>query len=218
VGNRAVGDRLGALVSPEAQRLACGLLLTAPFTPLVFMGEEYGERRPFPFFCSYLDPELVERVRAGRRREFAELAFRWHVEVPDPQDPKTFERAVLGWSWPAGSPHAHLRLLYWDLLHARRSWPPLRDRRHTSARIVWTNGPVLVVERGVAPRALLWANLSETVLAPLPVPDAESPVLSTAEHRYGGSRDITAAIECLCPWEMVIWGKADWRANRRSTR
>lgn len=218
VGNRALGDRLGTLIGPEAQRLACGLLLTAPFTPILFMGEEYGERRPFPFFCAYLDPDLVERVRKGRRREFAELAFRWHVEVPDPQDTTTFEQAVLGWSWPAGSPHAHLRMLYCDLLHARRCWPALRDRQHTRARIVRTNGPVLVVERGIAPRAVIWANLADSPLEPPEAPDAATPVLSTAERCYGGGRDVSVAVESLYPWELLIWGEADWRKSWRTTR
>src|SRR5204863_6298390 len=70
VGNRARGDRLAALVPPPARRLAAGLLLLSPHLPLLFMGEEYGEDRPFLFFCSFGDAALVEAVRAGRRREF----------------------------------------------------------------------------------------------------------------------------------------------------
>ena len=67
MGNRAVGERLGALVSPPAQRLAAALLLLAPHLPLLFMGEEYGEEHPFQFFCSFDGEELIEAVRQGRK-------------------------------------------------------------------------------------------------------------------------------------------------------
>ncbi len=129
IGNRALGDRLGSLVTPAARRLACGLLLLSPCVPLLFMGEEYGERNPFPFFCSFGDADLIEAVRRGRREEFAALSFQWGTEIPDPQSPDTFAAAKLGWSWPEGSPQAQLRRLYRDLLAARRRWPALRDRR-----------------------------------------------------------------------------------------
>ena len=75
VGNRAFGERLTALLPPEAQRLSCGLLLVSPCSPLLWMGEEYGETRPFPFFSSFSDPQLIEAVRRGRREEFAALEF-----------------------------------------------------------------------------------------------------------------------------------------------
>jgi maltooligosyltrehalose trehalohydrolase len=104
VGNRAQGDRFGTLLPPPAQRLAAGLLLISPFTPLIFMGEEYGEKRPFPFFCSFGDPALIEAVRRGRREEFAALAFRWGVEIPDPQAEATFRSAILSWECSNGHP------------------------------------------------------------------------------------------------------------------
>ena len=106
VGNRARGDRLAAIVAPAADRLACGLLLLSPCVPLLFMGEEYGETRPFPYFCSFGDADLVEVVRRGRREEFAAMAFAWGAEIPDPQSPETFAAAKLAWAWPEGSPQA----------------------------------------------------------------------------------------------------------------
>ena len=131
------------LGSPAKQRLAAGLLLLSPYLPLLFMGEEYGEENPFPFFCSFGDPELVEAVREGRKKEFE--AFTWQGEVPDPQGEETFASAKLSWSWPEGTHRAGLRRLYRDLLAARREWPALRDfeqpigaaagrRRETPAR------------------------------------------------------------------------------------
>ena len=149
VGNRARGDRLDALLdSPAQQRLAAGLLLLSPYLPLLFMGEEYGEENPFPFFCSFGDPQLVQAVREGRKKEFD--AFAWQGEVPDPQGEETFASARLSWSWPEGTQRAGLRRLYRDLLSARREWPALRDFERRSARLLpdAKHGPVLELVRG----------------------------------------------------------------------
>src|SRR5690606_31024729 len=82
IGNRPGGERLGHLVSPGRARIAAALLLTSPFVPLLFQGEEWGASTPFLYFSDH-DPELGRAVRAGRRRELAHLG--WHVDgVPDP--------------------------------------------------------------------------------------------------------------------------------------
>src|SRR5262249_31717151 len=126
---------------------AC-LMLLSPHLPLLFMGEEYGEARPFPFFCSFGDAPLVQAVREGRRREFA--AFAWQGEVPDPQAESTFAAARLRWSWPEGTPRAGMRRLYGDLLAARREWPALRDFRDRTAQVLpgADGGHVLELIRG----------------------------------------------------------------------
>jgi maltooligosyltrehalose trehalohydrolase len=95
VGNRAKGERLTMLTSATQRKAAAALMLLAPHTPLLFMGEEFDEPAPFQFFTSYGDPQLVEAVRRGRAQEFKQ--FRWD-EVPDPQDPATFERSRLHWN------------------------------------------------------------------------------------------------------------------------
>ena len=92
IGNRAYGDRLG----PELQPLAALCTLLAPFVPLLFMGEEYGERAPFQFFSNHIDEEIATATRDGRRREFAAFAS-FDQELPDPEDPATFERSKLTW-------------------------------------------------------------------------------------------------------------------------
>ena len=147
------GDRLdcAARIRRPKQRLAAGLLLLSPYLPLLFMGEEYGEENPFPFFCSFDDPELVEAVREGRKKEFD--AFAWQGEVPDPQGEETFASARLSWSWPEGTHRAGLRRLYRDLLSARREWPALRDFERRSARLLpdAKRGPVLELVRGDEP-------------------------------------------------------------------
>ncbi len=219
IGNRAMGERLATLVTPPAQRLAAALLLISPATPLLFMGEEYGETNPFAFFCSFGDATLIEAVRAGREREFSELAFRWEGEIPDATAESTFERARLSWNWEDDPQRRGLRLLYQTLLAARRSWPSLLDRRHTIARVVEsTDGqPLLVVERGHAAKLHAIANLTATPLVlPETLAPTETPLLSTAERRFGGEREGIADLTTpsiatrLAAYEMILWGDASW--------
>jgi maltooligosyltrehalose trehalohydrolase len=114
VGNRAFGDRLPERVRP----LAAFCTLLAPFTPMLFMGEEHGESAPFQFFSDHIDPKIATATREGRRREFARFAQFAGQDVPDPQDPATFERSKLT---REGDPQ--LRVLYRALLDARRDLP-----------------------------------------------------------------------------------------------
>ncbi|MFE6288147.1 malto-oligosyltrehalose trehalohydrolase [Streptomyces sp. NPDC057877] len=126
VGNRAQGDRLAALVSPGLLACAAALTLTGPFTPMLFMGEEWAAGTPWQFFTDHTDPELAEAVRRGRRREFA--AHGWAEEdVPDPQDPATRERSCLDWSEPRQEPHARVLAWYRELIALRRDQPDLTD-------------------------------------------------------------------------------------------
>jgi maltooligosyltrehalose trehalohydrolase len=130
VGNRAFGDRPPA----ESRRLAAFCTLLSPYTPMLFMGEEYGEDAPFQFFTDHIDEEIAVATRDGRRREFAAFASFAGEEVPDPQDAATFERSKLT---REGDPE--LRALYGELLRARRALPrgPVDDvRADTDARWV----------------------------------------------------------------------------------
>ena len=116
VGNRALGERLSHLVGFEAQKLAAGLVLLSPFVPLLFMGEEYGEKSPFLYFTDHGNKDLVEAVRTGRRAEFKEFA--WGQAVPDPQDPETFEKSKL--RGDKTEQQQILRKLYQQLITFRR--------------------------------------------------------------------------------------------------
>jgi maltooligosyltrehalose trehalohydrolase len=221
IGNRARGDRLDALVSPPARRLAASLLLLAPHLPLLFMGEEYGEEAPFPFFCSFEDAQLVESVRRGRRREFA--AFAWQGEVPDPQAEATFAAAKLSWSWPEGTRRAGLRRLYGDLLAARRSWPPLRDFARRSARLLpgAATAVLELVRGGAAPEAgrtvQAYFNLTpEAQALPGPPPPGGAVLFCSEARKYGGERGPldrgkpAGGAAGLRPYECVVVGPADW--------
>ncbi|HSF15454.1 MAG TPA: malto-oligosyltrehalose trehalohydrolase [Vicinamibacteria bacterium] len=121
IGNRMLGERLGALVDFESEKLAAGILLMSPFVPLVFMGQEYGETAPFLYFVSHGDPELSEAVREGRRDEFR--SFDWKGEVPDPQSEEVFQRSVLNHELRFHGHHAVVHELYRELLALRRRFP-----------------------------------------------------------------------------------------------
>ena len=157
VGNRAFGERLASLVGPDLDAVASVLLACSPFLPLLFQGQEWGETRPFLFFTDH-GPELAEAVRRGRRAEFA--AFDWAAEVPDPNDPATFERSKLDWA-RAGGPTLDL---WRALLALRRQVPALGNcRRDLTTARADPGRRLVVVERDDpgGSRALAVANLGE---------------------------------------------------------
>jgi maltooligosyltrehalose trehalohydrolase len=126
IGNRALGDRLPALLSDGLLRVGATLLLTGPFTPMLFMGEEWGATTPWQFFTSHPERELAAAVAGGRRREFA--AHGWpEGEIPDPQAPETFTRSKLDWSEPERGGHRDLLELYRRLIALRKAVPDLSD-------------------------------------------------------------------------------------------
>ncbi|MFI1699146.1 malto-oligosyltrehalose trehalohydrolase [Streptomyces bobili] len=126
VGNRAQGDRLSASLSAGLLACAATLTLTSPFTPMLFMGEEWAAGTPWQFFTDHTDPDLAEAVRRGRRREFA--AHGWAEEdVPDPQDPATRDRSCLDWSEPEREPHARVLAWYRRLIALRHAQADLTD-------------------------------------------------------------------------------------------
>jgi maltooligosyltrehalose trehalohydrolase len=128
VGNRATGDRITATISPGLAKVGAALYLTSPFTPMIFMGEEWAASTPWQYFTDHQEPELAEAVRDGRRREFAEHGWA-EDDVPDPQDPMTVQRSRLDWSEVEQVPHRDTLAWYRELLALRRSEPELADPR-----------------------------------------------------------------------------------------
>ena len=147
IGNRAAGDRLTTLVAPELVEVATVLLCASPTTPMLFMGEEYGETRPFQYFTSHPEPELADAVRNGRREEFSSFAAFTGTEVPDPQDPATFERSRLDRS-AAGSPDGAARRELWRrLLELRRVEPALGNGRRDLVEVLTVDDEHLALIR-----------------------------------------------------------------------
>jgi maltooligosyltrehalose trehalohydrolase len=123
IGNRAFGERLARLVSFETLKLAAGIVLLSPYIPLLYMGEEYGEDSPFLYFISHTDPDLIEAVRKGRKKEFK--AFTWKEEPPDPQNIETFKKSKIQWDKRRQGHHRVLLDFYTYLIQLRRKIPAL---------------------------------------------------------------------------------------------
>jgi maltooligosyltrehalose trehalohydrolase len=181
VGNRAAGERSSALISDGRLRVAAALLLTSPFVPLLFQGEEWGASTPFQYFTSHADPGLGRVVSEGRRAEFG-----WDPEkgegevggVPDPQHPATFERSRLDWAEIDKERHAALLAWYRELIALRRRVPALTDPRLARAAAACDPGQGwLVIRRGPAVVAAnlgtgIWTCPAERPAALLAASDA----------------------------------------------
>ena len=148
VGNRAAGDRISALVPAELLKVGAGLVLTAPYTPMLFMGEEWGADTPWQYFTDHTDAYLARATAEGRRAEFA--TFGWDpADVPDPQDKATFLRSKLDWSQPDSPGHAEVLAWYNQLIALRRARPELTDPRLARVDVTYDeDARWLVVRRG----------------------------------------------------------------------
>lgn len=162
IGNRAVGDRLTETVSPG--RLACGaaLLFSSPFTPMIFMGEEWGARTRWQYFSQFPDPALREAVRRGRIEEFA--AHGWdESDIPDPNAEETFLSSKLDWSEMESEPHATLLRLYRELIALRKARPELSDPRLDDVEVdIDEEAQTFVLHRG---RMRVAVNFGSTEVA-----------------------------------------------------
>jgi maltooligosyltrehalose trehalohydrolase len=199
VGNRAFGDRLNMIVSPASYRAASALLLTAPYTPMLFMGQEWAASTPFLYFTDHHD-ELGRGVTEGRRKEFAEFSdFRdpeKRDRIPDPQALKTFTDSKLNWSETEQLSHRQILALYTDFLrfHQRE----LRDRRRRRWRVAQVSetaialryrrgktGDILVLVQLLANDSRI--GLESTLLQPT-AGRTWRRGLSSNEQTYGGDR------------------------------
>ncbi|HEY2042062.1 MAG TPA: malto-oligosyltrehalose trehalohydrolase [Jatrophihabitans sp.] len=169
VGNRAAGDRLPEITSPGLLRVGAVLLLTSPFTPMLWMGEEWAASTRWPFFTSHPEPELAEATGKGRVEEFSRHG--WDVsQMIDPQDPAAFESAKLNWDEVGESEHRSMLELYSELLRLRRELPDLRDPQLDRVRVDFDEqARWLVVHRGALRVAVNLADVAQVV----PVPATE---------------------------------------------
>ncbi|MBD2257102.1 malto-oligosyltrehalose trehalohydrolase [Pseudanabaena sp. FACHB-2040] len=124
VGNRMMGDRMTALTSFEGLKLLAGAVMLSPYLPMLFMGEEYGEPAPFLYFISHSDPDLIQAVREGRKREFE--AFHAEGDAPDAFSRDSFNQSKLNWNLRQEGHHQSLWVLYQTLIRLRRELPALQ--------------------------------------------------------------------------------------------
>ena len=128
IGNRAAGERLSTKLNRRQLAIAAMITLLSPFTPMIFMGEEWAAATPWCFFSSHPEPDLAELVRSGRLEEFAQMD--WDTSaVPDPQDPNTFEISKLDWSELERPDHAEQLELTTRLIEIRHTYPDFTDPR-----------------------------------------------------------------------------------------
>jgi maltooligosyltrehalose trehalohydrolase len=162
VGNRATGDRCTKYVPRGGRMLIAALLLLSPATPLIFMGQEFDEGSPFLFFTDYGDPALQKAVSEGRRNEFKDFNFEAH-DVPDPQDPQTFERSKLHWPLSEG---VNLKGKWYSQLIELRKKFVINAPRTCKADIV--DGILRMQVPAQNPHVRIYARLQGSV--PLPQP------------------------------------------------
>jgi maltooligosyltrehalose trehalohydrolase len=175
VGNRVKGERLQHIAGTARAKIAAALVLTAPFVPMLFQGEEWAASTPFQYFTDHEDHELGRLVTEGRKKEFA--AFGWKPEeVPDPQDKATFERSKLNWEETTRPEHKEILDWYKKLIQLRQSHPELTEDSFENVQVSYSEeGKWLAFHHG---RIFTACNLSKEA-AELPIPPASQILLAS---------------------------------------
>jgi maltooligosyltrehalose trehalohydrolase len=184
VGNRAIGDRPSQNLDFGQLAVKAALVLGSPYTAMLFMGEEWGSSSPFLFFSSHPEPELARATAEGRKAEFAEHG--WDAdEVPDPQDPETFQRSKLDWAEVGGGAHIRLWNVYRDLIALRHREPDLTDPWLDDLRIEYDEEQRWIVMHRAA--LAIACNLGE---ASATVPVTGTVVLAWDEPTVGEATEL----------------------------
>ncbi|MBT1701425.1 malto-oligosyltrehalose trehalohydrolase [Fulvivirgaceae bacterium PWU4] len=190
VGNRFLGDRLTAQLSFEALKLVAAVCLLSPHVPLLFMGEEYGEKNPFQYFISHTDKELVEQVRAGRKKEFA--YFNLEGEAPDPQAEETFRKCVLSWNHEHDRDAALMLAYYQFLIDFRKTRKAMKAMERSSVivlpaadeKVIWFE------KRCGSDRLLIVFNFNkQNVTLINPVERAVRRIFDSASRQWNGTSE-----------------------------
>lgn len=161
IGNRPGGERLSHLVDFDTLKLAAAALMLSPYVPLLFMGEEYADDSPFLFFVSHSDMELVEKVREGRKVEFADFG---EFDAPDPYSEETFEKCKIKWGSRKEGRHKILLQWYKTLIEMRRTEAPLREFSKNTVNVQVVGDAAYLLSRKNHPGSrhiLAWFNFGK---------------------------------------------------------
>lgn len=190
VGNRMLGERSSTLVSFEMQKLLAAAVMTAPFVPILFMGEEWAEPNPFLYFVDHSEPDLIEAVRKGRREEFA--ASHIGGQAPDPKAEDTFTRSKLNWELLQQPQHAIMFAYYQHLIALRKAYRMLQTANLDTVKAhVFKAQNSLIIERKCTDSdkgILCLLNFSPSVQQ-LSIPaylNIDKKLLDSAEERWLG--------------------------------
>jgi maltooligosyltrehalose trehalohydrolase len=186
IGNRLAGDRLSTQLSFDGLKLAAAAFILSPHVPMLFMGEEYGEKNPFQYFISHTDAKLVEMVREGRKKEFH--YFGWKEGVPDPQSEETFTRCKLSWKFDEGE-NAVLLRFYKHLISLRKSVKALKcfDRQSLTILSSSSESVVLFQRKCEESNAVVAFNFREsTEKFSLPFPYAIKKTFDSSAEEWNG--------------------------------
>ena len=218
VGNRMLGERLSSLVSFDAQKLLAAQLLTAPFLPMLFMGEEWAESAPFLYFVSHQDKSLIQAVREGRKKDFE--PFRWKGEPPDPQSEETYRSSLLNWELCTFNKNTVMLEWYKVLIRWRKANPAVFDAGFSDFRsFAVKEKPVLAFHRQTARVAVYSvSNFSDSeqeweANVDLST-EAWKKVLDSTEFSWNGPGLLFPAppensrICKLPPFAFILWQKA----------
>lgn len=214
VGNRMMGDRLTTQLSFDQLKLAAATVILSRFLPMLFMGEEYGEKNPFLYFTSHSDEDLIEAVRKGRREEFA--SFAWAGEAPDPHAEETFMKSKLSFG-KAGEQNVLWRY-YRELIRLRKHPALVSLAREDISVQQFTSQRVLVVHRKTGDAealiALNFSDAAQTVVADLS-PGPWQRLIASSDREWDGEGPEVGTINSegkarleLAPWSAVAWARS----------
>lgn len=218
VGNRMLGERLSALVSFEAVKLAAGAVLLSPYIPLLFMGEEYGEDAPFLYFVSHSDHALIDAVRQGRKREFGE--FQWQGEPPDPQGVETFQKSKIQWEKRREGVHGKLLAFYKHLITLRKTIPALSHLDKTCLTVEGFEAEKIVCVRrwkGASQVCIIFNFNNAGVEITPPIPDGQwNKIADSADKTWHGPGSPAAdklssgGKIIIAGHSFVVYNRSEW--------
>jgi maltooligosyltrehalose trehalohydrolase len=191
IGNRMLGDRLTTQLSFAGLKVVAASYLLSPHVPMLFMGEEYGERNPFQYFVSHSDKELIEAIRKGRKQEFS--YFNWDGDVPDPQSIKTFNVCKL--SWDHSGDAKTLITFYKTIIELRKNRPAMRGVERDSINVFPVNGRKIIAFKRFfeGDFVLVVLNFEKKVESfDLINHHSWSKIFDSSSEKWGGPGEITA--------------------------
>lgn len=191
IGNRMLGDRLTTQLQGEGLKLTAATYLLSPHVPMLFMGEEYGEKNPFQYFISHSDTALIEMVRKGRTEEFA--YFNWKGEVPDPQAEKTFNQCVLNWDIEKQKGSESLFQFYQHLIEFRKNREAMKGQSRNTLHVLSSANRVICFERiSGGDYLLIILNFSKKSVSFLPaLKQPVKKIFDSSSTQWNGPGEIT---------------------------